>query len=117
MAQLDKRGNYVPNKSVIVKQATVDRMKQMGMKAAIDKANSGTADSEFMEAAKRFYGQRIKPMPSSPTVTKTASTGTPAVTGDTSHYTGQVPKGSPAVIEEPASKSVSNNYQPGRKMT
>lgn len=47
------------DKSINVSQLTVDSMKKLGMKAAIDRANSGTAGAEFTEAAKRFYGNRI----------------------------------------------------------
>lgn len=97
------------DKSVKVSQLTVDSMKKLGMKAAIDKANSGSADSEYVEAAKRFYGNRITDKAKAPVKS--------AVVGDDSHYTGQVPKGSPAVIEVPAkTNAVSNNYKPGRKM-
>lgn len=97
------------DRSVKVSQLTVDSMKKLGMKAALDKANSGSADAEYVEAAKRFYGNRVTGKAKAPSKS--------AVLGDDSHYTGQVPKGSPAVIEEPATKTtVSNNYKPGRKM-
>lgn len=56
---------YKANKSIIVKQATIDEMKKMGMKAAIDRANS-TDDAEFREGAKRMYGNRIKTVMAKP---------------------------------------------------
>lgn len=79
------------NKSIKVSQLTIDSMKKMGMKAAIEKANSGSGDSEFVEAAKRFYGNRIKPK------SMGKSTGEPAVVGDTAGYVKQYsnPKNAP----------------------
>lgn len=69
------------DRKIKVKQSTVDSMKQLGMAKALEKANSGSADGEFVEAAKRFYGNRVKPVvKSSPTVTKTAAKPTPHVT-------------------------------------
>lgn len=44
----------------IVKQSTIDEMKKIGMSKAIERANSGTAGSEFTEGARRMYGKRIK---------------------------------------------------------
>jgi hypothetical protein len=43
-----------------VSQAKINEMKAMGMSKAIEHANSGKADPEFLEAAKRFYTHRIK---------------------------------------------------------
>lgn len=81
MARIEN-GKYVPNAKIKVKQITVDGMKQLGMKKAIEKANSGGADNEFVEAAKRFYGNRVTGKAADP------------------HLRGNVPQGSPAVIEE-----------------
>lgn len=46
--------------AIKVKQSTIDSMKTMGMTKAIQKANSGGASAEFIEGAKRMYGNRIK---------------------------------------------------------
>lgn len=93
------------NKKIKVSQLTVDSMKQMGMAKALEKANSGSADGEFVEAAKRFYGNRVRK--------------------DAANFRGNVPKGSPAVIEEPVSSKphvtevpankVSNRYKGAKK--
>jgi hypothetical protein len=40
-----------------VSQKTINEMKQMGMTKAIQKAASGNASPEFVEGAKRMYGQ------------------------------------------------------------
>lgn len=55
MARLDSKGR------TIVQQSTIDAMKRMGMAKAIEKANTPGVGAEFLEAAKRFYGKRIKP--------------------------------------------------------
>lgn len=84
------------NKSIKVKQLTVDSMKQMGMAKALEKANSGSADGEFVEAAKRFYGNRVRK--------------------DAANYRGQVSKDAPAVIEDKRSGgTVSNRYKGAKK--
>lgn len=64
-----------PTSNIKVAQGTIDSMKTMGMSKAIAKANSGNASAEFVEGAKRMYGNRIKPptVASSPTVTKSAA--------------------------------------------
>ncbi len=43
------------NRSIKVRQSTIDEIKKLGMAKAIEKANSG-GDSEFAEGARRFYG-------------------------------------------------------------
>lgn len=72
------------DKKIKVKQLTIDSMKRLGMTKALEKANSGSADGEFVEAAKRFYGNRVRK--------------------DAANFRGNVPKDSPAVIEDPAKK-------------
>lgn len=55
------RDNY--NMAIKVKQSTIDDMKKMGMSKALERANKGDAGDEFYEAAKRFYGKRVKARP------------------------------------------------------
>lgn len=59
MARLDSKGAYVPNKSIKVRQATIDAMNKRGMEASLAHANSGKASEEEVEAARRFYGKRV----------------------------------------------------------
>ena len=47
--------------NIKVKQSTIDEMKKIGMSEAIKKANSGNASAEFVEGAKRMYGNRVHP--------------------------------------------------------
>lgn len=47
------------DRSVRVSQSVIDEIKKIGMKAAIEKANSGSAGLEFREGAKRMYGGRV----------------------------------------------------------
>jgi len=42
--------------SIKVKQEVINRIKNMGMSAAIGAANSGKENAEFVEGAKRMYG-------------------------------------------------------------
>lgn len=72
MARLDSSGKYIPNKGVKVSQLTIDSMKRMGMKKALEKANSGSADAEYIEGARRMYGSRVtgEPMKVEKTETK-----------------------------------------------
>lgn len=44
------------DRTIRVPQSKIDEIKRMGMKAAIERANSGSADREFVEGARRFYG-------------------------------------------------------------
>jgi hypothetical protein len=44
---------------VKVRQATLDAMNKRGMAANIAHANSGKANEEELEAARRYYGKRI----------------------------------------------------------
>lgn len=46
-------------KAVKVSKATIDSIKRMGMTKAIEKANTHAAPPEFVEGAKRMYGNRI----------------------------------------------------------
>lgn len=59
MARLDSKGNYVPNKNIKVRQATIDAMNKRGMEASLAHANSGKANEEEIEAARRFYGKKV----------------------------------------------------------
>lgn len=43
--------------SIKVKQEVIDRIKKMGMGAAVKAANSGNESAEFVEGAKRMYGR------------------------------------------------------------
>lgn len=54
----------------IVKQSTIDEMKRLGMAKALERANSGTASAEYVEGAKRMYGNRVKPAGPSQNVVK-----------------------------------------------
>lgn len=45
--------------SIKVKQEVIDRIKKMGMSSAVEAANSGKESAEFVEGAKRFYGNRV----------------------------------------------------------
>lgn len=45
--------------SVKVKQEVIDRIKKMGMSGAVSAANSGKESAEFVEGAKRMYGNRV----------------------------------------------------------
>lgn len=45
--------------SVKVKQEVIDRIKKMGMNAAVEAANKGSESAEFVEGAKRMYGNRV----------------------------------------------------------
>lgn len=42
-----------------VRQATIDAMNKRGMEASLAYANSGKANEEEVEAARRFYGKRV----------------------------------------------------------
>lgn len=46
--------NY--DRTIKVPQSEIDRIKRMGMTAALAHAKSGQASKEFVEGAKRFYG-------------------------------------------------------------
>lgn len=84
------------DKKIKVKQLTLDSMRQMGMAKALEKANSGSADGEFVEAAKRFYGNRVRK--------------------DAANFRGNVSKDAPAVIEDKRTGgTVSNNYKGAKK--
>lgn len=48
-------------RSPLVSQAAIDHMKKIGMKKALEIANSGTAGAEFEEGARRMYGKRVHP--------------------------------------------------------
>ena len=44
-------------KGIVVKQATISKIKDMGMTAALKKAGT-SANAEFVEGVKRMYGAR-----------------------------------------------------------
>lgn len=46
-----------PAKKVVVKQATITKIKEMGMTAALKKAGK-SSNVEFVEGVKRMYGAR-----------------------------------------------------------
>lgn len=45
--------------SIKVKQEVIDRIKNMGMASAVGAANSGKESADFVEGAKRMYGNRV----------------------------------------------------------
>ena len=45
--------------AIKVSQSVIDEIKKKGMGQAIAHANSGKASAEFVEGAKRFYGNRV----------------------------------------------------------
>ena len=59
MNKIDGMGNKSKPKAkkVVVKQATIDKIKGMGMTAAIKKAGT-SSNAEFVEGVKRMYGAR-----------------------------------------------------------
>lgn len=46
--------------STKVSQSTVDQLRKGNMAANLARANSGKASAEYVEAARRFYGNRVK---------------------------------------------------------
>ncbi len=45
--------------AIKVSQAVIDEIKKKGMSASIKEANSGSSSAEFLEGAKRMYGNRV----------------------------------------------------------
>lgn len=86
----------IPDRSIKVRQATIDAMNKKGMEASIAHANSGKASAEEVEAARRFYGKRI-------------TGGTTPVTSEAKLPRSPLPK--PASAEKSlAEKRVKNKY-------
>lgn len=102
------RRNYDMSKKVSHK--TIADIRKMGMSKAIERANSGEAGDEFTEAARRFYGKRIKSAKKKGGGPAMSHKSTPHVTGEAAAekphgYRGDVPKGSPAVMGEAAAET------------
>lgn len=55
------KGSYTPNRKVKVRPETVALLRRLGMQKAIGQANAPNANDEFIEAARRFYGNRVAP--------------------------------------------------------